>query len=84
MEPHMEAPETLTKADLSRHLIERLECGKADADLLVVTFLESIVTSLRAGEGAELRGFGSFRLPFTRIDVFAPNGLLLQKHAQGE
>ena len=58
----MEAPETLTKADLSRYLMERLEFGKADSDLLVNTFLESIIASLRAGEGVELRGFGSFRL----------------------
>ena len=26
------------------------------------TFLESIIASLQAGEGVELRGFGSFRL----------------------
>ena len=58
----METPETLTKADLSHHLVERLELGKKDADLLVATFLESIIASLRAGEGVELRGFGSFRL----------------------
>ena len=58
----MEAPETLTKADLSRHLIERLEVGKKEAGLLVNTFLESIIESLRTGEGIELRGFGSFRL----------------------
>ena len=36
--------------------------GKAEADLLVNTFLESIIASLQAGEGVELRGFGSFRL----------------------
>lgn len=58
----MEAMETLTKADLSRYLMERLELGKKDADLLVNTFLESIIESLRTGEGVELRGFGSFRL----------------------
>ena len=50
----MEAMETLTKADLSRHLMERLELGKKDADLLVNTFLESIIESLRTGEGVEL------------------------------
>ncbi|MDR3683350.1 MAG: integration host factor subunit beta [Geothrix sp.] len=54
--------ETLTKADLSRYLMERLELGKKDADVLVNTFLESIIESLKAGEGVELRGFGSFRL----------------------
>lgn len=58
----MEAMETLTKADLSRYLMERLELGKKDADVLVNTFLESIIESLKAGEGVELRGFGSFRL----------------------
>ena len=58
----MEAPETLTKADLSHHLMDRLELGKKDADLLVNTFLDSIIESLRTGEGIELRGFGSFRL----------------------
>ena len=58
----MEAMETLTKADLSRYLMERLELGKKDADVLVNTFLESIIDSLKTGEGVELRGFGSFRL----------------------
>lgn len=58
----MESPETLTKADLSQHLMDRLELGKKEADLLVNTFLESIIESLRSGEGIELRGFGSFRL----------------------
>lgn len=33
----MEAPEALTKADPTRHLMERPEFGKADADLLVNT-----------------------------------------------
>ena len=58
----MDPMETLTKADLSRHLMEQLELGKKDADLLVNTFLDSIITSLKDGEGVELRGFGSFRL----------------------
>ena len=58
----MEAVEPLTKAALSRHLTERLEVGKVDADLLVNTFLETIIGALRAGDGVELRGFGSFRL----------------------
>lgn len=58
----MNLTETLTKADLSKHLMEGLELGKKEADLLVATFLESIIESLRAGEGVELRGFGSFRL----------------------
>jgi integration host factor subunit beta len=58
----MEASETLTKADLSRHLMDRLELGKKETDLLVNTFLETIIESLKTGEDIELRGFGSFRL----------------------
>lgn len=58
----MEAMETLTKADLSKHLMENLEFAKKDADLLVNTFLQCIVDSLHRGDGVELRGFGSFRL----------------------
>jgi integration host factor subunit beta len=59
---NMENMETLTKADLSKHLIENLELAKKDADTLVNSFLDSIVGSLHRGEGVELRGFGSFRL----------------------
>ena len=58
----MEPGGTLTKADLSKHLMEKLGIPKKDADLLVKTFLKSMITSLKAGEGVELRGFGSFRL----------------------
>ena len=58
----MDPIETLTKADLAKHLMERLELGKREADLLVNTFLDAVIASLRAGEGVELRGFGSFRL----------------------
>ncbi len=58
----MEPVETLTKADLAKHLMDRLELGKKDADLLVNTFLDSVIAALKTGEGVELRGFGSFRL----------------------
>lgn len=58
----MDAMDTLTKADLSQHLMDRLQIPKKEADLLVNTFLDSIVGSLKEGDGVELRGFGSFRL----------------------
>lgn len=58
----METMETLTKADLSKHLMENLELPKKEADTLVQVFLDSIVEALHRGEGVELRGFGSFRL----------------------
>ena len=58
----MDSVETLTKADLAKHIMDRLELGKKDADLLVNTFLESVIAALKTGEGVELRGFGSFRL----------------------
>ena len=58
----MEPVKTMTKADLSRHLMDKLEVSKKDADLLVKAFLESMISALRSGEEVELRGFGSFRL----------------------
>lgn len=58
----MDAMETLTKADLAKHLMDHLDIGKKEADQLVNVFLDSIVGALRKGEGVELRGFGSFRL----------------------
>ena len=42
----MESMETLTKADLSKHLMEQLEFGKKDADLLVNTFLDCVIKAL--------------------------------------
>jgi len=54
--------ETLTKADLSKHLMEQMQLPKKDADQLVNTFLDAVVEALHRGEGVELRGFGSFRL----------------------
>ncbi len=58
----MDAMETLTKADLSKHLMEQMQLPKKDADQLVTTFLDAVVEALHRGEGVELRGFGSFRL----------------------
>ncbi len=65
----MDTMDTLTKADLSKQLMDKLELGKKEADLLVNTFLDAIVHSLRGGEGVELRGFGSFRLRDRRARV---------------
>jgi integration host factor subunit beta len=58
----MEISGTLTKANLSRHLMNTLGLTKKDSDILVNTFLNSIIAALRAGDNVELRGFGSFRL----------------------
>lgn len=58
----MNGKEALTRSGLHETLMLGLGLGKKDAGLLVETFLESIIQSLRAGEGVELRGFGSFRL----------------------
>ena len=43
----MDAMETLTKADLSKHLMEQLQLSKKDADLMVNAFLQSVVAALR-------------------------------------
>jgi integration host factor subunit beta len=53
---------TVTKADLAKYLMDKLPVGKEEAEILLNAFLQTIVESLRRGDGVELRGFGSFRL----------------------
>jgi integration host factor subunit beta len=55
-------PTKLTKAGLVKHLVDKLDYTKKDADLLVKAFFRSMADALRSGEGIELRGFGSFRV----------------------
>jgi integration host factor subunit beta len=52
----------LTRAGLAKRVADRLGYTKKDADLLVRVFFGSMAKALRAGEGVELRGFGSFRV----------------------
>jgi integration host factor subunit beta len=52
----------LTRAGLAKRVADRLGYTKKDADLLVRVFFGSMAEALRAGEGIELRGFGSFRV----------------------
>ncbi|MFM8622246.1 MAG: HU family DNA-binding protein [Holophagaceae bacterium] len=53
---------TVTKADLAKYLMNKLPVGKEEAEILLNAFLQTIVESLKRGDGVELRGFGSFRL----------------------
>ena len=52
----------MTKADLVEAVINSTGVTKREAEVMVNTFLESIIDSLNKGEGVELRGFGSFRI----------------------
>ncbi|PIE02879.1 MAG: integration host factor subunit beta [Acidobacteria bacterium] len=52
----------MTKADLVEAVINSTGVTKREAEVMVNTFLESIIDSLNRGEGVELRGFGSFRI----------------------
>jgi integration host factor subunit beta len=54
--------DTITKADISRQLADKMGVGLADAEELTTCFLNTIIHSLHRGETVELRGFGSFRL----------------------
>lgn len=51
----------LTKADLISEVVEAGVPRRAAAQAVQVV-IDSIVASLQAGEGIELRGFGSFRI----------------------
>lgn len=52
----------MTKAELVEEVARSTELTKKHAEIIVNTVLESIVSSLKAGEKIELRGFGSFRI----------------------
>ena len=51
----------MTKADLIEEVSRLAELTRKDSEIIVETIFESIVTSLRAGDKIEIRGFGSFR-----------------------
>ena len=51
----------MTKAELVDEVARQAELNKRDAEVIVETVFESIVSALHKGEKVELRGFGSFR-----------------------
>ena len=52
----------LTKADLTKRLIERLGMNKPAATLLVNQFFAEIKASLERGQAVKLSGFGNYEL----------------------
>ncbi len=53
---------TLTKAELSDLLFEKVGLNKREAKDLVDTFFEEIRTALANGDSVKLSGFGNFQL----------------------
>lgn len=53
---------SMTKADLVESVAREIGVSKKESEMVVNTFLESIIDSLNRNEGVELRGFGSFRI----------------------
>jgi integration host factor subunit beta len=52
----------MTRADLIEEVSRLAELPRKDSELIVETIFDSVVRALRAGEGTEIRGFGSFRI----------------------
>ena len=59
--PSLETP-TLTKAELSELLFERLGLNKRESKDMVEAFFEFIHESLVKGEDVKLSGFGNFQV----------------------
>ena len=59
----------MTKADLIEEVSAVSRLSKKSSELVVNTFFDSIVESLRRSEKIELRGFGSFKLRRRRARV---------------
>ena len=53
---------TLTKAELSEMLFERVGLNKREAKDMVETFFEEVRDALVRGESVKLSGFGNFQL----------------------
>jgi len=53
---------TLTKAELSEFLFDKVGLNKSEAKEIVEAFFEEIRLSLEKGEGVKLSGFGNFEL----------------------
>lgn len=53
---------SLTKAEISRHLFDSLGLNKREAKELVELFFEEIRSVLESGENVKLSGFGNFVL----------------------
>ena len=56
------AEETTTKADLVEEVARGAELTKKQAEAVVESVFQGIISSLRTGQKIELRGFGSFKL----------------------
>src|SRR5262245_20405160 len=50
----------ITKSELIDQVAERLQLARARAEQLVDAIFDSMVEALKAGNGIEIRGFGSF------------------------
>ena len=53
---------TLTKADLSETLFNKVGLNKSEAKEMVEAFFEEIKASLESGDNVKLSGFGNFDL----------------------
>jgi integration host factor subunit beta len=51
----------MTKAELVEEVARAAELNNRDAEVIVETVFDSIISALHKGEKVELRGFGSFR-----------------------
>src|ERR1044072_9025097 len=52
---------TMTKAELVEEVARASELNKRDAEVIVETVFNSIISALHRGDKVEWRGFGSFR-----------------------
>ena len=59
--PTIETP-TLTKAELSEMLFDRLGLNKRDSKDMVEAFFESVQGALVEGQDVKLSGFGNFQI----------------------
>jgi integration host factor subunit alpha len=58
----MSKSETLTRAELSEHLHERIGLSRAECRSIVESVLENMAQSLATGDLVKIAGFGTFQV----------------------
>lgn len=58
----MSNSETLTRAELSEHLHERIGLSRAECRSIVESVLENMAQSLESGHLVKIAGFGTFQV----------------------
>ncbi len=59
----------MTKADIVERVAEGTGLTKLETEAIIEGFLNTVIQSLRDGNGIEIRGFGSYRVKKKKLKI---------------